>query len=41
MCYVQVTVEHRPDAGQRSTRRFTFVDPLGLADEPTARGGPT
>jgi hypothetical protein len=38
MCYVQVTVEHRPDAGQRSSRRFTFEEPLGLADEPTARG---
>ena len=38
MCYVQVTVEHRPDAGQPSSRRFTFEDPLGLADEPTARG---
>ncbi len=37
MRYVQVTVDHQPDAGQRSRHRFTFQEPLDQTDALTAR----
>ncbi len=33
---IQVTVDHRPDAGQHSRRLFTLQDPLDQTDAPTA-----
>lgn len=37
MRYVKVTILHQPDAGQHSTRRFTYPELLGHTDETTGR----
>ncbi len=37
MRYIKVTVVHQPDAGQHSSRRFTYPELLCRTDEATAR----